>query len=319
MERFGKLQRLDLREIWPNEAKDFTPWIAENIEELGTALGMELELIKREAPVGNFSLDILAEEIGTNRHVVIENQLTETDHDHLGKLITYASGFNAGVVIWMARSIREEHRQALDWLNQVTNDGTDFFAVLVEVFRIDDSKPTFNFKTVVFPNEWTKTAKKSTTPQVTEKMERYRLYFQRLIDILRDEHQFTKAKKGQPQSWYSFSSGMSGILYGMAFSFGNQVRVEVLINLIDREKNKAIFDALEVDKFTIEKEVGSSLSWERLDDKRSSRIAIYRQGSIEDDDEILEEIMEWSIKGLHDVKNTIGPRIKQLLQEPDQT
>jgi hypothetical protein len=318
MEKFGELVHLDLKDIWPNEAKDFTPWIAENIDKLGAALGMELELVKREASVGSFFLDILATDLGTNRPVVIENQLTETDHDHLGKLITYASGFDAGVVIWIARSMREEHRQALDWLNQVTNDGTDFFAIVVEVFKIDDSKPTFNFKTMVSPNEWTKTTKKSTGPQVvTEKMARYQEYFQRLIDRLRSEHQFTNARKGQPQSWYSFSSGMTQIYYGMAFSYGNKARVEVSIDLLDREKNKAIFDALEKDKSVIEEELGTELSWERLDDKRSCRVAMYREGSIEDNAQILEEIMEWSIRRLHDVRDKIGPRIKRLLQEPD--
>lgn len=187
------------------------------------------------------------------------------------------------------------------------------------MFKIDDSRPTFNFKTVVSPNEWSKTTKKSTGTQVTEKMGRYQKYFQRLIDKLRREHKFTNARKGQPQSWYSFSSGMSQIYYGMAFSYGNKARIEVMIDLLDREKNKAIFDVLEKEKPVIEEELGTELSWERLDDRRSCRIAMYREGSIEDNAQVLEEIMEWSIRGLHDVRDKIGPRIKRLLQEPDKS
>lgn len=314
--KFGELKRLQPRETWPSEAKDFTPWIAEHIEELGAALGMEFELIKREAAVGSFSLDILATEVGSNRPVVVENQLTETDHDHLGKLLTYASGYDAGVVIWIAHSFREEHRQALEWLNQRTDENTDFFAVLVEVLQIDDSRPAYNFKAVVYPNEWKKSTRKTSAVQTTEKGERYREYFQRLIDELRDKHKFTNARKGQPQSWYSFSSGLSGILLGMCFALNNKARVEIYIDLGEQEQNKKLFDVLYSEKDQIEAAYGGTMTWERLDDKRSSRISLYRDGSIEADSESVEDLMRWSVQHLIKMKKTIIPRIKQILQDP---
>lgn len=313
MPDFGDLRRINLRDVWPNESQDFTPWISEHIEELGEALGLELEMTQREASVGDFTVDILANDLGRNRSVIIENQLTGTDHDHLGKLLTYASGYDASVVIWISEFIREEHRQTLEWLNQKTDEDTGFFGVVVEVLQIDNSKPAINFKPVVFPNEWRKATKRASTGEASEKMEKYRVYFQQLIDTLRKDYKFTNAKKGQPQSWYSFSSGFSGIVYGMSFGLGNRARVELYIDLNDHDKNKRLFDLIQIDKEEIEQSYGSPLEWERLDEKRACRIAIYRQGSVEDDTNTLEAIKEWSINQLLKIKETFAPRLKNYL------
>lgn len=313
---FGVLNKVGLREIWPHEASDFTPWLAENIDELGKALGMDLELIEQEASVGDFSLDILAKDLGTSRSVIVENQLTQTDHDHLGKLITYAAGFDASIVIWVSDSIREEHRQAMDWLNQRTDSETSFFGVVVEVIKIDDSKPAFNFKLVASPNEWQKNKKRQTQrTSVSTKGEKYQNYFQNLIDDLRDIHRFTSAKAGQPQNWYSFSSGVSGMTYGANFSQGGKARAELYIDLGDHEKNKYVFDQLFNMKGEIQDSLGQEISWERLDNKRASRLALYIDGSIEESDSELEKVKNWHIEQLLKLKAALGKKIGQLSKE----
>ena len=308
MQELGQLEKVDVRKIWPNEATDFTPWLAENISLLGNALGMELEVEDLEASVGDFSLDLQARDLGRNLPVIIENQLTDTDHDHLGKLLTYAAGFDAGVVIWLAKSIREEHRQALDWLNQRTIEDTEFFGVVVQVLKIGDSKPAVDFRMVAFPNEW---RKGKTVTRISPKMEAYRNFFQKLIDILREEHRFTNARVGQPQSWYTFSSGISGLLYGACFSLGKRIRTELYIDRGDGDTNKEIFDRLHEHKQAIQEELGEALEWERLDDKRASRIAVYRDGSIENDDAKLEELRNWAVDRLLKFKEIFGPIITQ--------
>lgn len=136
---FGTIIKVPLRDIWKHEALDFTPWLARNINVLGEVIGLDLELIKEEANCGDFSLDLLAKDLGTNKNVIIENQFNRTDHDHLGKLITYAAFHDAKFVIWIAETIREEHRQALEWLNDRTNNETQFFAIVVEVIKLTSS------------------------------------------------------------------------------------------------------------------------------------------------------------------------------------
>lgn len=312
--KFGKITKLNLREVWPKEASDFTPWLAENIIALGEALGMELELKAKEAAVGDFSLDLLAKDLGSGRTVIIENQLTQTDHDHLGKLLTYAAGFSASTVIWVAETIRDEHRQSLEWLNQRTDEETQFFGVAIEVFKIDDSKPAYSFKPVVFPNEWQKSRKRQANTNVSSKGESYRNYFQALIDELRETHRFTNAKIGQPQNWYSFSSGFSNIPIGAVFAMGGKTRVELYIDVLDGERNKTIFDILHEQKDQIQEEYGHTLQWERLDDKRASRIAIYRDGSIDSSEEDLSEIKKWHIEHLLKFKKTFTPYLKKAVK-----
>jgi len=315
MSNFGELKKVPLRDVWSHEAIDFTPWLATNIEALGDALGLELELIEREASFGDFSLDLLAKDLGSSRTVIIENQLTQTDHDHLGKLLTYAAGFNASTVIWVSEIVRDEHRQALEWLNQRTDTETQFFAVVVEVLKIDDSKPAFNFKPVVFPNEWQKSKKQKTTANTSSKGEKYRAYFQALIDELREVHKFTGARIGQPQNWYSFSSGIQGVVYSAVFAQGGKARAEIYIDQGDQEKNKLLFDALKDEEEEITANYGNPLEWERLDEKRASRIAIYRDGMIESSDSELEEIRKWQIENLLQIKQVFAPEIQKALRE----
>ena len=149
----SNIQLVSLREVWPDEAFHFTPWLAENIDKLGNVLGLNLEVQRQEAPVGSFSSDILAWDVDGECPVVVENQLETTDHDHLGKLLTYAAGYDACdtcVVVWLAREFRDAHRQALDWLNQRTGENIKFFGVVVEAWRLDDySQPASQCDLVV--------------------------------------------------------------------------------------------------------------------------------------------------------------------------
>ena len=165
--KLGKLNKVDLREYWKHEAIDFTRWLAEpdNLDELGDEIGLDIELLQTEAGVGRFSADILAQEETTGRKIVIENQLETTDHSHLGQILTYAAGIEAEYIVWVVKEVRDEHKQAVDWLNEHTDEKLNFFLVRIELWRIGDSDPAPKFFVISRPNDWTKSVRGTTHDQ----------------------------------------------------------------------------------------------------------------------------------------------------------
>jgi hypothetical protein len=310
----GKLEQVDPRLLWTSAAAHFTPWLASNLSALGEALGLELELVKAGSSVGPFACDIEARDINPGRKVIIENQLEPTEH-HLGQLLTYAAGLDATVIVWISPLVREQHRQAIDFLNRHTAEGLDFFAVGLEVVKIGTSLPAVVFRLVAFPNAWAKTVAATNQHAVTSsRMLAYQEFYQAVIDELRTTHHFTNAKAGQPQSWYSFASGTKGFLYSASFTAKGQLRVELYIDVGD-ERNKLIFDYFAKMKVQLEQSMGEPLAWERLDNRRACRISAVRPNTtIEDVATQSHEIQKWVIDQLLLVKKVFGPHLKSALQ-----
>ncbi len=156
-----EIETLDLRRIFPREDYDFTPWLArpENLARLGRALDCELELLTVEASTGAFRTDILARNLGDGTVVVIENQFRRSDHDHLGKALTYLAAHDAKTVVWVAESFADEHKAALAWLNDHTPEDVGFYAVAPQLMRIAGSPPGLQFEIVVAPNRFVKASK----------------------------------------------------------------------------------------------------------------------------------------------------------------
>ncbi len=173
MPELGKIERVeDLRKIWPNEARDFTVWLSqdENLTMLGETVGIDIDLEERESSVGGFSVDLFATEEGTGRKIIIENQLEDTNHDHLGKIITYAAGKEASVIIWIVKRARDEHRKAVEWLNQHTDENIGFFLLEIELWKINGSVPAPRFNIVERPNDWAKAIKASADCQIQRRL-----------------------------------------------------------------------------------------------------------------------------------------------------
>lgn len=257
----GVMSRVDnLRSIWPDEARDFTPWLAkeQNLKLLGDAVGIDLVLEEKESSVGAFSADIYVKEEGTNRRIIIENQLEATDHDHLGKLITYASGKSADVVIWVVKRARDEHRQAIEWLNQRTDSSLGFFLLELELWKIDNSRTAVKFNVVEQPNEWAKSAK-GTGAQ--SELQMFQLEFWSAFrDAAKEDKVFMQVfslRKEHAHAWFDLSIGNSTCVITLRVNtVKNKVTAALYIS-----GDKELFAELKNESATIEQEMGGKMTW----------------------------------------------------------
>lgn len=310
MEKLGKLKRVDPRSVWQHEARDFTPWLQDNIDILAETVGLDLDLVETESLVGGYAVDLYAKDLSTGRWVIIENQLEQTDHSHMGQLMAYAAGKEAGVIIWISPKFRDEHRQVLDWLNEITDETVSFFGIELELLQVDDSLLAPHFKLVVQPNEWRKSISR---PPVSSRQQKYEVFFSELLDRVKAQHpNLTRATKAYPQNWFTYPVGRSGFSIATTFAQGNVFRVELYIYMGDQVKNKAAFDALHKDREAIESGIDKPVVWERLDDRQASRIYCSTNGSIDDDPSRLEELQDWASALVWTLHKVFRPRVQKL-------
>jgi len=312
----GRLERVDLRDIWKTEDRDFTPWLAQedNLGVLADTLGLELELEAEERPVGPFRADILCKDTANGSWVLIENQLERTDHTHLGQLLTYAAGLQAVTIVWVARTFTDEHRAALDWLNEVTDSSFRFFGLEVEVWRIGDSAAAPKFNIISKPNEWTRSvgqaAKRIATEALTDTKAAYLEFWTRFREHLLSKGSVVVPQKPLPQHWATYRIGRSGfVLTATLNSNANRIGAEIFIQ---DDPDAGMLLALKEQRATIESELGFELEWQELDGKKGSRIAVYRSGLDPTDDATWVACMNWLQDHLERLHNTLRQRIKTL-------
>ena len=310
--KFGSLTPVDLRECWPREDTDFTPWLAseENIALLGDAIGAELEVKEQEASVGSFSADILCRDVTNDSLVVIENQLERTDHSHLGQLITYAAGLEANTLVWIVKTFTEEHRAAIDWLNRNTDENFHFFGIEVEVFRIGDSVPAPRFEVVAKPNDWAKTTKRRSEATSDHSPARaLQLDFWEVLGDQAEKGGVFKRPKPQATMWLGWGVGRTG--FTLISSIGIQ-KNEVWVEIHCRgDHPKEHFYLLREQKEQIETELGYALDWQERPEKITSSI-IYQRDANFAEREKWPEYADWLLQHLSDFKRVFRPRIKQL-------
>lgn len=307
----GVLRFLNAREVFPTEPTHFSKWVSDNLDRLGAALDLDLELIKREAEVGPFSLDILARVVGTEDLVIIENQIEQTDHGHLGQLITYAAGYDARYIVWISPVIRENHRAALDWLNVNTTAARNFFGIQVEVLRIDESKPAVNFRVVALPNEWQKTASQAARSAGTSSdQEQLNAVFQAIYGIVQSNGAFARLLRPRTDSaFYVLERTHQGAIeYSAAFGW-DKLRPEVILNHVQPAVNARLFEILKARAHAIQAAVSGEITWDFQEARRRQALRIVRTIDRSNLANETESLAAWASARLLELRGAIEPNL----------
>lgn len=290
----GKLEEVDIRELWKHEQYDFSEWLSkkENIENLNDILGLTLVDISKETYVGSYRCDLFAKDETTGIKVIIENQLEMSNHDHLGKIITYASGLDAKVVVWIVKEAREEHRSAIEWLNNNTNSNINFFLIEIHAYKIGNSDNAPMFQVIEQPNDFIKNNKSINSNDTMNKSQSQRLEFwNQFNNVLFERGKPFNVRKATTDHWYNVAIGTSDAHIDITLVNKDSV-IGVELYITD---NKEFFDKLYQRKDEIENDLGFKLDWRRLNNSKASRIVTFIKGLNFDDHSNYNELINKTI------------------------
>ena len=311
-------RQVDVREKWWDEARHFTPWLSKNLDLLGDALGLKLELVQTEAPVGGppYYCDILARETNKDVLVAIENQLEWTDFSHLAQTLIYTVGLKARIAIWVATEFRYESAEVLNWLNQWTSDEIEFYGVKVAVTKTGDSFNEPNFQKVVWPGSWSKDDTLPPLPGMDPKVQKYHRFFQPLIhEMIQSDFADRSTQYFDYTGRYFPSRFDRDVGYAASF-WESGAWVSLHVRTWDSvERNNRIYDQLHEYKGEIKACLEAKLEWHRFQAYTFFTVNLRREGAIDDPPEKLRETRAWMIDQLPKLKEIFDPRLEKLLEE----
>lgn len=308
-QKVGRVQRAKLRDVWGHEARDFTTWLEENVDLLNEATGLRLSGAEREKSTGSFSVDLIAED-EKGRAVVIENQLVKSDHDHLGKLLTYLVGLEAKQAIWIVADPRPEHIGVITWLNESAS--ADFYLLKLEAIRIDDSDPAPWFTLIVGPSEDTREVGRTKKEMTDRGRLRYR-FFERLLEQAKSMTSLHASISPGTASWVGAGAGITGLSFNYVVR-RHDARVELYIDTRDGDENRRIFEALHEAREEIERRFEAPLEWDTKEGRRACRIEkTFGIGGWRDEGN-WEAVHEQLVEGMITLESAIRPDLTKLRQ-----
>jgi hypothetical protein len=309
--QLGKLERIpDLRAHWPSEERDFTPWLAQNLDLLAETLGLgDLVLIQTEKKVGPFEADIYARAANGEEIVVVENQLERTNHSHLGQLLVYSAGLEAQTIVWIASEFSDEYRNTLDWLNRTSEEGVNYFGIEVELWQIGPSEPAPRLNVVSQPNEWQKAVRDKSHDELTETKQLQLEFWRGFVDYARGREAPFNLRKPRPQHWYDFGVGRAG--FGISLTMNTPAERLGCELYIGHGAAKTAFALLAAEKEVIEGALGK-LDWRELPERQASRVIQYQENVVFADPEKWPVLHEWSYDRVTAFQKVFGPRIQTL-------
>jgi len=310
----GKIDRISIKDEFPNEERDFTPWLKENLHYIGEKLNLDFQDdVETEVSVGRYSCDILAHD-SDGRRIVIENQFGHADHDHLGKILTYAAGLEADILIWIAEDFLPEHIATLNWLNSIASeeDSPSFFALKVNLIKIDDSRSALEVNPIVHPDQWTRQEKAARiSRERTGKAKIYHEFWTNFIMHFDSVKPGFKNRTAPYDSWMNFPSVKPGLEFTFYFWKGKFPTINLGISGGTKDENKEIFDKIRTHQSELDSKF-SELEWYDNPGNKSKTIEYYREEEYDFSEENRNDVMEWFSKNMKIFESTFNPIIQNL-------
>lgn len=320
--KFGKLVKVDLREIWDGDSVEFNPWLSqkENITELGNLIGMDLRIEEQETRAGIPQAGLLCKDLKTNDFVLIENQLDKTNFEHLGKLICRAAGLESVTLIWIAGAFTADHWAALQWLNKITNNSINFIGIELEAYKIGDSLPALNYKVAIQPEDWTRqlTQPVETQPEETQPIPKQtdakllqQEYWKGLKEYMEASNSFVKLPNPPSDSWYNIPFGRSKFFLSAAIN-SQDISINIWLTIIG-ERAKDDFDRLyELAYKDSLLEVNQNLIWDRMQADIKCAITLKNYADYMEKGDRLNQYA-WFKENLEKFDKYFRPKIRELL------
>ena len=309
-DKLGVLEPVPLKERWNDEAKDFTPWVStDGLELLSRALKVQLDLVGIEQPVGDFKVDIVCKD-PDDETVVIENQLTLSDHKHAGQAITYGGVLNAATVVWVASRFRPEHRAAIGRLNSKRDPNVRYFGVEIKLWRIGPSDPAPQFVVVVHPTDWESGPTPEPEPGPNDTY--YVDYWTSLREHLERTGSTVSLNNPNPKPLIFAPFGKAGFALKSSISVTkNQTKVDLVINGVAAEPFGQL---LHSQKAEIEEDLGDAvtLDWKIPPDWSTTTISTTRPDWNLEDRNRWPDQFEWFAKHLSEFQRVFGARVRAI-------